>query len=120
MSKILQLQKDGFYQSQEKCFNYGLRHFNSNGQFFHFITWWKCVWRWVSWARVKYLRKKYQVFFDRFQPGEEVNPSNWLHHLIGLILILTTNFLVIGGIIYNIDLLLIPWLIAYTVGKSAD
>ena len=38
--------------------------------------------------------------------------------LIGLVVILTTNFLVIGGIIFTIHLLLIPWLVAYIVGQQ--
>ena len=42
--------------------------------------------------------------------------QDWLHLLIGLIVILTANLLVIGGIIFSIHLLLLPWLIAYTVG----
>merc|ERR1711955_98380 len=42
--------------------------------------------------------------------------QHWLQLLIGLVVILTTNFLVIGGIIFTIHLLLIPWLVAYIVG----
>ena len=37
--------------------------------------------------------------------------------LVGLVIILTTNFMAIGGIIFEIQLLLIPWLAIYTVGK---
>ena len=42
--------------------------------------------------------------------------QNWVQILIGLVVILTTNFLVIGGIAFSIHVLLIPWLVAYTVG----